>query len=65
MDWQLISPEQLDAFLDGTMLPALTRLMETPLEALGKEPFLWNNCMCKRDKCEACWVEKNLWEAKE
>ena len=31
---------------------------------LGKESRIWTGCPCQRDRCEACWVEKNLWEAR-
>lgn len=63
MDWQLISPEALAAFLDGRLLPHLRWLIETPYEALGAAPEVWSSCFCRRDRCESCWVQKNAWEA--
>lgn len=64
MDWQALSAEEFDFFLEKTLLPALTSIIETPLRELGKRPDVWSNCACDRKKCESCWVEKNLWEAK-
>ena len=40
-------------------------ILQTPFSELGKESRIWTGCLCQRDRCEACWVEKNLWEAKE
>ncbi len=64
-DWQLRPREEMLVFLDDELVPALQRIIRTPLEELGREPYFWAGCMCSRDKCENCWMEKNLWEAKE
>lgn len=64
MDWQAISKEEIDFFLEHSVVPALEQLIETPLNMLGKLPFIWSACDCDRQKCERCWVEKNQWEAK-
>lgn len=64
MDWQLIAPEAIDAFLDGRVLPVLAWLIHTPYEVLGADPTVWANCSCSRKACEVCWVHKNLWEAR-
>lgn len=65
MDWQLISPEELTAFLQGRLLPVLTWLIDTPLRELGADPSLWQHCDCQRTHCEHCWVQRNLWEARQ
>lgn len=65
MDWQALGKEEFELFLDRTVVPALKRLLSTPLGELGKQPAVWSRCSCSRKKCESCWVEKNLWEAKE
>lgn len=64
MDWQAFSKDEFDFFLDRTVVPALEQIIQTPLQELGKLPSIWSGCSCKRQKCESCWVEKNLWEAK-
>ncbi len=63
-DWQVLPHEEWIAFLDHEVVPVLQRMIRTPLESHGREPSFWENCHCPRDKCENCWVEKNLWEAK-
>lgn len=65
MDWQALRKEEFEFFLDRTVVPALEQIIRTPLEALGKLPSVWSCCSCNRQKCDQCWVEKNLWEAKE
>lgn len=64
MDWQLTPPEEVDAFLDGRVLPELAWLIETPYDVLGDDPALWAGCTCRREACERCWVRRNLWEAR-
>lgn len=64
MDWQLISPEALTAFLDERLLPHLSWLIDTPYAVLGALPEYWAHCGCQRTCCESCWVQKNMWEAK-
>lgn len=65
MDWQALSKDEFEFFLDRTVVPALERIIYTPLCELGKLPSIWSCCSCNRKKCEQCWVEKNLWEAKD
>ena len=65
MDWQALSRDEFEIFLDRTVVPALEQIIKTPLQELGKIPSYWNGCPCKRNKCQNCWMEKNLWEAKE
>ncbi len=63
MDWQALSPEEFDFFLNRTVLPALEEIIRTPLQTLGKIPSYWSECACDRKQCDHCWMEKNLWEA--
>lgn len=65
MDWQALSKEGFEFFLNHTVVPALEQIINTPLQELGKIPSYWNGCHCNRNKCQNCWMEKNLWEAKE
>lgn len=64
MDWQALSKVEFEFFLDCTVAPALENIINTSLYDLGKLPAIWSCCSCDRKKCERCWVEKNLWEAK-
>lgn len=64
MDWQALNIDEFDFFLDRTVVPALEQIINTPLWELGKLPSVWSRCSCDRKKCEQCWVEKNLWEAR-
>lgn len=63
-DWQSLTPEETEAFLDKTILPPLQRLMETPFPVLGHDPIIWKGCNCDHFRCPTCWVQKNVWEAK-
>lgn len=63
MDWQLISPEALSAFLDDRLVPHLRWLIGTPYDTLGADSTVWERCFCQRGHCQSCWVQKNLWEA--
>ena len=65
MDWQALSKDEFEFFLNRTVVPALEQIIHTPLHELGKLPSIWSCCSCNRKKCEQCWVEKNLWEAKD
>ena len=65
MDWQALSKDEFEFFLIHTVVPALEQIIHTPLWELGKLPSVWPHCTCDRKICEVCWVEKNLWEAKE
>lgn len=64
MDWQALTAEEMDFFLDRTLVPALRRFLETPLTELGQDPQVWKGCTCSRRQCSTCWIRKNLWEAK-
>lgn len=64
-DWQLQSTEDLLEIVNRAYKEELRPLMETDLAELGKQPFIWKSCICRRKRCPTCWVEKNLWEAKE
>ncbi len=64
MDWQALSPDVFDRFLERIVLPELEQILRTPLQVLGKQPEIWSGCICNHQKCQHCWVEKNLWEAK-
>ena len=62
MDWQALTKEEFDFFLEETVLPTLSKIINTPLNDLGKISAYWSGCHCKRNKCESCWIEKNLWD---
>ena len=64
MDWQALNKEEFDFFLEKSVVPELERIIGTPLVELGKIPSYWTGCHCNRQKCESCWQQKNLWEAK-
>ena len=64
MDWQALNSDEFDFFLDRTVVPALEQIIHTSLNELGKLPSVWSRCSCDRKKCEQCWVQKNLWEAR-
>lgn len=65
MDWQALNKDEFEFFLNRTVVPALEQIINTPLCELGKLPSIWSCCSCNRQKCNQCWVEKNLWEAKD
>ena len=65
MDWQLISQEALAAFLDERLVPHLRWLIDTPYDILGADPNVWEKCFCQRNRCQHCWVQKNLWETRQ
>lgn len=64
MDWQSLTKEDFDFFLEKTVVPELNKILRTPLTELGKIPSYWTGCYCDRQKCETCWMQKNVWEAK-
>ena len=64
MDWQTLDKEEFDFFLEKSVIPALEKIIGTPLAELGKIPSYWTGCHCNRQKCESCWQQKNLWESK-
>ncbi len=65
LDWQSISKEDFDLFLEKIAIPMFQNIIATPLSQLGKVPSYWKGCTCNHTKCQQCWMEKNLWEAKE
>ncbi|MBQ7378422.1 MAG: DUF4304 domain-containing protein [Clostridia bacterium] len=62
-NWQLMTDGELDCLLNGAIQSVLTPIINTPLAELGCQTDIWQGCTCQRNKCEACWVQKNLWEA--
>lgn len=64
-DWQLQSGEELASILDRAVTQYLLPLQSLPLPELGAQPEMWKRCICPRDRCESCWIQKNLWEARE
>ena len=64
LDWQSYDMAEFDSFLDRLVVPALKRIIDTPLADLGKIPDYWEGCTCNRRKCSTCWMEKNLWESR-
>ena len=59
LDWQTLTKEEFDYFLEQTVLPELSTIINTPLNELGKISSYWYGCNCNRDKCESCWMKKN------
>lgn len=64
-NWQRMSEQEFQDFMDIAINQFLLPIMQTSLPALGKKEEIWSGCTCDRQKCAVCWVEKNLWEAKE
>ena len=64
-DWQLQSTEELLEIVNRAYHEELKPFLENDLTEMGKQPFVWNRCICQRTRCTNCWIEKNLWEAKE
>lgn len=64
MDWQALDKKEFDFFLDKSVVPELEKIIGTPLAELGQLSSYWTGCHCNRQKCESCWMQKNLWEAK-
>ena len=64
MDWQALNKEEFAFFLDKTVVPELEKIIGTPLSELGQISSYWIGCHCNRQKCECCWMQKNLWDAK-
>lgn len=64
MDWQALDKEAFGFFLDKSVVPELERIINTPLTKLGQIASYWTGCHCNHQKCESCWMKKNLWEAK-
>ena len=64
VDWQALDKEELDFFLDSSVVPELKKIVGIPLSELGQISSYWTGCHCNRQKCESCWMQKNLWEVK-
>ena len=64
-DWQLRSTEELLAIVHQACEQELKPFLENNLTVMGKSPSVWAGCICQRTRCKNCWIEKNLWEAKE
>ena len=64
MDWQALDKEEFNSFIDKTVVPELEKIIGTPLSELGQISSYWIGCHCNRQKCDSCWMKKNLWEAK-
>lgn len=65
MDWQAISREEFETFLNHTVLPELEKIIRTPFDELGKDSSYWEGCYCDHKKCNDCWMKKNFWEMQE
>lgn len=63
-NWQLMSDTQIEDLLTATE-EKINAILDTSIEMLGKQKWVWEHCMCSRKHCDVCWVEKNMWEAKE
>ena len=63
-NWQILTDEQFREIMVRAIETYIRPILQTPLPELGKDSRVWAVCLCQRDRCEACWVEKNLWEAK-
>ena len=64
MDWQALDKEEIDFFLDRSVVPELEKIIGTPLAELGRLSSYWMGCHCNRQKCENCWMQKNLWDVR-
>lgn len=64
IDWQLISAQEFMFWLNSVIENILMPIITTPLSELGARNKTWEGCTCQRNKCENCWVQKNLWEAR-
>ena len=63
-NWQLMTDKELNCLLNEAIQSILSPIINTPLAELGNQKEIWQGCTCPRNKCNACWVQKNLWEAK-
>lgn len=55
-DWQIISDELLETFIDKKLEKLLKHIMSTPLNELGKDELIKQSCYCDRKQCAYCWV---------
>ncbi|MBR6776469.1 MAG: DUF4304 domain-containing protein [Clostridia bacterium] len=56
-DWQLMSDEDFTVLMDSAMR-ILLPVINTPLDKLGGKEEFATHSICKRNKCESCWVKK-------
>ena len=59
-----MTDKELNCLLNEAIQSILSPIINTPLAELGNQKEIWQGCTCPRNKCNACWVQKNLWEAK-
>ncbi len=59
VDWQLISEEEMNEFLDEKLVNYISEIISAGTERLGELPWVWEKCFCTLEKCEDCWVRKN------
>jgi hypothetical protein len=58
-NWQLMSEEDIKCLLDNAT-DILTPIINTPLSELGNSENVQKNRYCSGNKCDVCWVKKNL-----
>ena len=56
-DWQLMSDKEFSCLMD-TAMSVLLPVINTPLDKLGEKEEFATHSLCKRNKCESCWVKK-------
>ena len=64
-NWQILTDGQFHEIMERAIETYIRPILQTPFSELGKESRIWSGCACKRDKCDVCWIEKNMWEAAE
>jgi hypothetical protein len=64
-NWQILTDGQFRDIMERAIETYIRPFLQTPFSELGKEPRIWAGCLCYRDRCKTCWVEKNLWKVKE
>ncbi len=63
-NWQLMCDTEIESLLTE-IEEKINNILNTSIEILGKQKWIWEHCNCSRNRCDNCWVEKNRWEAKE
>lgn len=56
LDWQALTFDEFDFFLEKSVVPFLTEILNTPLHELAKLRHICEICRCSRDKCPDCWI---------
>ena len=64
-NWQILTDERFREIMARAIETYIRPILQTPRSELDKDFRVWEGCLCQRNRCETCWVEKNLWEAKE